>query len=74
MGLDYLTHLHVSYGFDSVLIVVDHLTQMAHFLMCTKSATSAEHPSLFLHGVYGLHGLPRVMVSDRDPKSISKLW
>jgi hypothetical protein len=23
--LDYLTHLHVSIGFDNVLIVVDHL-------------------------------------------------
>jgi hypothetical protein len=32
VGLDYLTHLHVSNGFDSVLIVVDHPTRMAHFL------------------------------------------
>jgi hypothetical protein len=27
--------------------------------------------SLFLHGVYGLHGLPRVPVSDPDPKFVS---
>jgi hypothetical protein len=33
---DYLTHLHVSNGFDSVLIiVVGHLTRMAHCLPCT---------------------------------------
>jgi hypothetical protein len=30
VGLDYLTHLHVSNVFDSVLIVVDRLTRMAH--------------------------------------------
>jgi hypothetical protein len=27
-----------------------------------------------LHGVYRLHGLPRVLVSDRDPKFVSGLW
>jgi hypothetical protein len=32
VGLDYLTHLPISNGFDNVLIVVDHMTQMAHFL------------------------------------------
>jgi ADP-ribose pyrophosphatase YjhB (NUDIX family) len=34
-GLDYLTHLHESNGFNIVLILVDHLTRMAHFLPCT---------------------------------------
>jgi hypothetical protein len=29
VGLDYLTHVSVSNGFDNVLIVVDHLTRMA---------------------------------------------
>ena len=32
VGLDYLTHLHVSNGFGNELIVVDHVTRMAHFL------------------------------------------
>jgi hypothetical protein len=35
MGLDYLTHLLVSNGFDIVQIVVDHMTRMAYFLPCT---------------------------------------
>jgi hypothetical protein len=35
IGLAYLTHLHESNGFNSVLIIVDHLTRMAHFLPCT---------------------------------------
>jgi hypothetical protein len=35
IGLDYLTRLAVSNGFDSVLTVVGHLTRMAHFLPCT---------------------------------------
>jgi hypothetical protein len=48
-GLDYLTHLHVSNnGLDSVMIVIDHLTRMAHFLPCTKSVTIEETTNLVL--------------------------
>jgi transposase InsO family protein len=74
IGLDYLTHLHESNGFDSVLIVVDHVTRMAHFLPCKETVTAEETATLFLQGVYLLHGLPRVMISDRDPKFISGFW
>jgi hypothetical protein len=31
-GIDYLTHLHMSDGFESVLILVDQLTRMGHFM------------------------------------------
>jgi hypothetical protein len=71
VGLDYLTHLLVSNGFDNVLIVVDHPTQKAQLLPCTESVTTQEIANLFLHGVYRLHGLPRVLVNDRDPKFVS---
>jgi transposase InsO family protein len=74
VGLDYLTHLHVSNGFDSVLNVVGHLTRMANFLPCTYSVIVEETANLFLHGVYLSHGLPLVLVSDRDPKFISGFW
>jgi hypothetical protein len=48
VGLDYLTHLHVSNGFDSVLIVIDNLTRRAHFLPCRESVTTEETANLFL--------------------------
>jgi hypothetical protein len=47
VGLEYLTQLHVSNGFDNVLIMVDHLTLMTHFLPCTKSVTSKETANYF---------------------------
>jgi hypothetical protein len=74
VGLDYLTHLPMSNGIDIVLIVVDHLTRMAHFLPCTESITVEETATLFLHGVYRLHGLSRVLVIHRDPKFGSGFW
>jgi hypothetical protein len=74
VSLDYLTHLLESNDFNSVLIVVDHLTRMAHFMPCAETVTAEETAALFLHGVYRLHGLLRVLVSDRDPKFVSGLW
>jgi hypothetical protein len=74
VGLDYLTHLPESNGFNSVLIVVDHLTRMTHFLPYTETVTAEEAATLFLQGVYRLHGLHRVLVSDRDPKFVSAFW
>jgi hypothetical protein len=47
---------------------------MAHFLPCTKIVTAEETATLVLYGVYRLHGLPRVLVSDRDPKFVSGFW
>jgi hypothetical protein len=49
IGLDYLTHLHVSNGFDIVLIVVDHPARMAHFLPCTESIIVDEIVNLFFY-------------------------
>jgi hypothetical protein len=46
VGLDYLTHLSVSNGFDYVLIVVDHLTRIAHSLLCIESVKAEDIPSL----------------------------
>jgi hypothetical protein len=58
VGLNYLTRLHVTNGFDNVLIVVDHLTRMAHFLPCLKSVIVEETVNLFSKAVYRLHGNP----------------
>jgi hypothetical protein len=49
VGLEYLTRLFVSNGLDdSVLIVIDHLNRIVHFLPCTKSVTAEETANLFL--------------------------
>jgi hypothetical protein len=56
------------------IIVVDHLTRMTHFVPCTENITVEETATLFLQGVYRLHELPRVLVSDRDPKFVRGFW
>jgi hypothetical protein len=69
-----LAHLAVSNGFDSVLIAVDNLTRMTHFLLWTWSVTTKKNANVFSQGDNKLHGLPRVIISDRNPKLVNGFW
>ncbi len=44
------------------LIMVRHLTKMAHFAPCHKEITTKEIVDLFLDNCYKLHGVPKFIV------------
>jgi hypothetical protein len=56
----------------SFFIMICYLTKMAHFVPCHKEITSNESTYLFINHCFRLHGVPRVVVSKRDPKFIGK--
>jgi hypothetical protein len=74
VSMDFITDLPKSNGCDSILVVVDRFTKMAHFIPCTKKISSEKTAQLFLQHVVRLHGLPKDIVSDRGPQFHSKLW
>jgi len=75
IGMDYLGPLPVSSnGHDMILIAVDRLTKMAHFIPTTSNVTSKQTADLFLQHVFRYHGLPENIVSDRDPKFTARFW
>ena len=47
---------------------------MIHLAPCTKEITAPEYAKLFVDHVFKLHGLPEVIISDRDPRFTSKFW
>ncbi|GJP64510.1 hypothetical protein CLOP_g21488 [Closterium sp. NIES-67] len=59
---------------DSVLMVVDRLTKMAHFTPCRMTITSEQTAKLFISTVVRLHEIPKAIVSDRDPRFTSNFW
>ena len=61
-------------GFDSIWVVVDYLSKRAHFIPTTTTVTGKGLANLFIEHIFKLHGLPRVIVSDRDPRFISQFW
>ncbi|GJP62189.1 hypothetical protein CLOP_g19278 [Closterium sp. NIES-67] len=73
--MDYVTGLLAGpSGNDAILVVVDRLTKMAHFIACQQSITAEQTAQLFLANVIRLHGLPSAIISDRDPKFTSNFW
>jgi hypothetical protein len=56
---------------DSIMVVVDKLTKETHFIPIKTTHKAANIPKIYMKEVDRLHGVPKTIVSDRDPKFTS---
>ncbi|KAK9073457.1 hypothetical protein SSX86_007781 [Deinandra increscens subsp. villosa] len=74
ISMDFITKLPSSRGKTAIWVIVDRLSKFAHFVALPRHYTAVSLASLFLREIYKLHGLPKTIISDRDPIFISRFW
>jgi len=73
--MDFVTHLPRTFrGHDTIWVIVDRLTKSAHFLAMNLRMSMAKLAQLYVKEIVRLHGVPSSIVSDRDPRFISRFW
>jgi len=68
ISVDFITKLPLAQGYNSILVVVDQLTKMVHFIPTTEKTLAEGLARLFRNNVWKLHGLPESIISDRGPQ------
>ena len=52
-------------GYDSIWVIVDRLTKVAHFIPVKTTYTGAQLAELYISQIVCLHGIPKKIVLDR---------
>ncbi|GAU40457.1 hypothetical protein TSUD_141370 [Trifolium subterraneum] len=74
VSMDFVTGLPLSKGYTVILVVVDRFSKAIHLGALATGFTAYKVAELFVSIVCKLHGLPKSIVSDRDPIFISRFW
>jgi IS30 family transposase len=73
--IDFITKLpKTTRKHDSIMVVVEKLTKVAHFVPVKKTHTMANIAEIYMREIVRLHGIPRKIVWDRDTKFTSNIW
>lgn len=72
--MDFIEGLPRSKSFNCILVIVDKFSKYGHFIPLAHPYTALEVAKLFMLHIYKLHGLPLVIISDRDKIFTSQLW
>jgi hypothetical protein len=72
--MDFVEGLPKSQGKEVILVVVDRMTKLAHFIALSHPYTSHSVAEAFLANIFKLHGPPTSIITDRDRIFTSQLW
>lgn len=59
---------------DSIIVVVDKLTKVAHFILVKSIYKESDIAQVLMKEFFRLNGLPKAIILDRDVKFTSNFW
>jgi hypothetical protein len=69
ISMDFIVGLpRTQKGNDSIWVIVDRLTKVAHFLLVKANYSVSRLAELYVDNILKLHGAPKSIVSDRGPQ------
>lgn len=77
VSLNFIEGLPKSKTFNTILVVIDKFSKyahFAHFIPLAHPYTALTVAQAYLNNVYKLHGLPQVIISDRDRMFTCAVW
>jgi hypothetical protein len=72
--MDFITGLPEAEECNTLWVIVDRLTKIAHFIMCKDTMGPQDLVKGFILHVVRAHGLPSSIISDRGSLFTSKFW
>lgn len=75
ISMDFIVGLpKTSKGYDSIWVIVDRLTKLAHFLPVKTTYLVKTYAELYIAHILSLHAVPKIIVSDRGSQFVSRFW
>ena len=74
ISMDFIPELPESEGFDNILVIIDKLTKYGLFIPCKNTINEIETAELVFKHVICDYGIPRQIITDRDPKWTGNFW
>jgi hypothetical protein len=59
---------------DSIMVVIDKLSKSGHFIPMKSTYKAINIFEIFMKEIFRLHGIPKMVISDRDVKFTSNFW
>ncbi|WVZ90296.1 hypothetical protein U9M48_036606 [Paspalum notatum var. saurae] len=75
ISMDFIVGLpRTQKGYNSIWVVVDRLTKVAHFISVNTTYSGARLAELYISRIICLHGVPKRIISDRGSQFTSRFW
>lgn len=74
ISMDFIEGLSKSCGKSVIMVVVDQLSEYAHFYPLAHSCKAINVAQLFIDNIFKLYGMPATIINDYDPTFMSKFW
>jgi transposase InsO family protein len=75
IAMDFIMGLpRTQLGYDSIWVIMDRLTKLAHFIPVKTTYSGPQHAELYMSRIVCLHGVPKKIVSNRGTQFTLKFW